>query len=289
MDMQAQKITGEWFTEAHSGLGLSVQIKEHLYSKKSPFQQIDIYDTAGLGRMLVLDGIIQLTEFDEFCYQEMMAHVPLFAHPDPRRVLVIGGGDGGVLREIAKHDCVEEIDICEIDGDVIEASKKYLKSLACGYDDPRVKVHVMDGNEFIKERQGYYDVIIVDSTDPIGPGEVLFGEKFYQGMRNTLRDGGIITSQSESIFLHPDVIARLLTIIDGLFDVYGYAAMFVPTYPGGNIGASVASLGPEVAKPARFPSVEMQDKLRYYTPDIHEAAFKLPKVGMDIINKVKGK
>jgi spermidine synthase len=289
MDMNVQKITGEWLTEAHSGLGLSVQIKKHLYSKKSPFQQIDIYDTAGLGRMLVLDGVIQLTEFDEFCYQEMMAHIPLFAHPAPRRVLVIGGGDGGVLREIAKHDCVEEIDICEIDGDVIEASKKYLKSLACGYDDPRVNVHVMDGNEFIKERQGYYDVIIVDSTDPIGPGEVLFGEKFYQGMRKTLRTGGIITSQSESVFLHPDVIERLLTIIDGLFDVYGYAAMFVPTYPGGNIGASVASLGPEVAKPARFPSAEMQAKLRYYTPDVHEAAFKLPKIGMDILNKVKGK
>ncbi len=276
----------EWFSEHDHGLGVQVQLKSHIFSHKSPYQQIDIYDTE-LGKMLVLDDIIQLTEFDEFCYQEMMTHIPLFAHPMPQRVLVIGGGDGGVLREVAKHDCVTAIDICEIDQAVIDAAKKYIPSMACGYDDPRVTVHVTDGSKFVSERQQYYDVIIVDSTDPIGPGEILFGEPFYQSMKSALKPGGIIGSQSESIFLHPTIVTRLISTSQKLFDSCGYAIMFVPTYPSGNIGTCVASLGPDITTPARTPSPELQSKLNYYSPAIHNAAFKLPEFGRKIVEQAK--
>ena len=276
----------EWFSEHDHGLGVQVQLKSHLFSHKSPYQQIDLYDTE-LGKMLVLDDIIQLTEFDEFCYQEMMAHIPLFAHPAPERVLVIGGGDGGVLREVAKHDCVKEIDICEIDQVVIDVAKKYIPSMACGYDDPRVTVHVTDGSKFVAERQQYYDVIIVDSTDPIGPGEILFGEQFYRSMKAALRAGGIIGSQSESIFLHPTIVTRLISTSQKLFNICDYAIMFVPTYPSGNIGTCVASLGPVIDIPVRTPTAELQAKLNYYSPAVHEAAFKLPEFGRKLIDKAK--
>jgi spermidine synthase len=276
----------EWFSEHDHGLGVQVQLKSHLFSHKSQYQQIDVYDTE-LGKMLVLDDIIQLTEFDEFCYQEMMAHIPLFAHPAPERVLVIGGGDGGVLREVAKHDCVKVIDICEIDQVVIDVAKKYIPSMACGYDDPRVTVHVTDGSKFVRERQKYYDVIIVDSTDPIGPGEILFGEQFYRSMKSALRAGGIIGSQSESIFLHPTIVTRLISTSQKLFKLCDYAIMFVPTYPSGNIGTCVASLGPRIDIPARTPSAELQAKLNYYSSAVHEAAFKLPEFGRKLIDKAK--
>ncbi len=288
MDLYSQNTTiGSWFTEAHGGLGVSVEIKEHLFSQKSRFQQIDVYQTEQLGKMLVLDGIIQATEFDEFAYQEMLAHLPLFSHHNPKRVLVIGGGDGGILREVAKHDCVESIDICEIDELVINTAKEYIPSMACGYHDSRVQTHIMDGNEFIKERQQYYDVIIVDSTDPIGPGEILFGENFYRNMKSALQHNGIIASQSESLFLSRDIIIRLLNITGKLFKISAYAFIMVPTYPYGNIGACVASLGPEIRKPCRVPSAAMQKKMRYYTPNTHEAAFCLPQFGEQIVAETK--
>jgi spermidine synthase len=279
MDFESGILLENWFTERGGGIGVTVEVTDHIFSRKSPFQQIDIYQTSHLGKMLVLDGHIQFTEFDEFAYQEMMTHVPMFAHPDPRNVLVIGGGDGGVLREIAKHDCVEHIDICEIDGEVIDAARKYVPSLAIGYEDPRVSIHVADGSEFVKGHQGFYDVIIVDSTDPVGPGESLFNEQFYRGMRSALRENGIIASQSESLFLHPAIISRLTNITKKLFDKCGYATIMVPTYPAGQIGVCVGSLGPDIKKPIRQPDAAMQAKLKYYTVEHHQGAFMLPYFG----------
>jgi len=277
---------GEWVSEVGPSFGFTVETTEHLYSGKSSFQQIDVYQTSKCGRMLLLDGIIQLTEYDEFAYQEMLAHLPLFAHPNPENVLVIGGGDGGMLREIAKHDCVKNIDICEIDAQVIEVCKKFLPSLSCGFDDARVHLHVADGSVFVADKHSCYDVIIVDSTDPIGPGESLFNEAFYAKMKNALKPDGVIASQSESIFLHPQVIQRLMRINRKLFNQYNYALMLVPTYPTGTIGASVVSAGRNVRKPARQPSAEMQRKLRYYTPQIHEASFVLPKFAEDFLQEI---
>ncbi len=269
-------LKGNWVTEGNSGFAVSIEVGEHLFSQKSAFQQIDIYDTPFCGRLLVLDGVVQLTEFDEFAYQEMLTHTPMFSHPAPRRALVIGGGDGGVLREIARHQCVEEIDICEIDEEVINAARQFIPSTACGFDDPRVKIHIADGSVFVKEHHDFYDVIIVDSTDPAGPGESLFNEKFYYGMKTALRKDGIITSQSESVFLHPKIVSRLVSVTKKLFPVYGYFLIMVPTYPSGNIGACIGSAIHDIRHPARKPDAVMQAALKYYTADVHRAAFKLP-------------
>ncbi len=273
------EIKDGWFSEIcpmWPGISLSLEIEEVLYSKKSKFQQIDMYQTRNHGKMLVLDGIIQLTESDEFAYQEMLAHVPLFAHPNPENVLVIGGGDGGVLREIARHGCVKTIDFCEIDEQVIKVSKEFLPDLACGFDDPRVKVRIGDGNAYVREQKNKYDVIIVDSSDPIGPGEALFERPFYESLKSALRQNGLIATQGESFFMHKECVANLVKITKELFAVQAYSYILVPTYPGGNIGICLGSLGPRLKKPCRTVSDAVQKQLKYYTPEIHEASFVLP-------------
>ena len=268
-----------WFSETcpmWPGMALSLEIEKTLYDEKSPFQHIQVFETRHHGKMLALDGIIQLTQSDEFSYQEMLAHIPLFAHPKPETVLVIGGGDGGILREVGRHACVTTMDFCEIDEMVITVSKQFLPDLACGFDDPRVNVFIGDGAAFVRGKTGVYDVIIVDSSDPIGPGEVLFKKPFYESLKNALKPGGIIATQGESIFLHKDCVTRLAKITRELFDRQAYACIMVPTYPGGNIGICLGSLGPEPTRPAREMPAELQGRLKYYTPGIHEAAFILP-------------
>ena len=275
-----------WFSEISpmwKDVALSIKIKEHLLSKKTEYQQLDVFKTTTCGNMLVLDGIIQATELDEFAYQEMMTHIPLCAHPNPQNVLVIGGGDGGILREIAKHDCVEHIDICEIDNEVIEASKKYLPSMACGFNDPRVHLHLADGSVFIKKKQRFYDAIIVDSSDPIGPGEALFKSSFYEAMKTALKNDGIIGTQAESFFLHQQTVRDLVKICKNLFNNAKYAFMMVPTYPGGNIGTCVASDTINPAIPARTLPDKVLDGLQYYTPEVHKSSFILPALGQRLI------
>lgn len=235
-----------------------------------------MYQTKNHGKMLVLDGIIQLTESDEFAYQEMLAHVPLFAHPNPESVLVIGGGDGGVLREVGRHDCIKYIDFCEIDEDVIKVSKEFLPDLACGFDDPRVNIHIGDGNTYVLEQKNKYDVIIVDSSDPTGPGEVLFKQLFYERLKAALSENGVIATQGESFFLHKECVTNLVRITKELFVVQGYSYFIVPTYPGGHIGICLGSLGPELKKPSRNISENIQKQLKYYSSSIHEASFVLP-------------
>jgi spermidine synthase len=183
-----------WFHERGElwpGQAMSLKVNKVLDHFRSDFQDILVFESESHGNVLVLDGVIQVTERDEFSYQEMIAHIPLFSHPNPKKVLVIGGGDGGVLREVAKHVGVEEIVECEIDEGVITVSKKYLQSLAKGYDDPRVTVKVMDGAKFLEENQDSYDVIITDSSDPIGPASVLFETPFYNAMYKSLREGTV--------------------------------------------------------------------------------------------------
>jgi spermidine synthase len=273
------KIVDGWFSEIcpmWPGVALSIEIEEVLYSKKSKFQQIDLFQTKNFGKMLVLDGIIQLTEPDEFAYHEMLAHVPMFAHPDPENILVVGGGDGGVLREVGRHDCVNHIDFCEIDEEVIRVAKEFLPDIACGFDDSRVNVHIGDGNAFVHAQKNRYDVIIVDSSDPIGPGEALFERPFYEGLKAALKPSGIIATQGESFFLHKDCVANLVKITRELFSVQAYSYILVPTYPGGHIGICLGSLGPELRNPCRKLSDDMQNQLKYYSPKIHKASFVMP-------------
>ena len=268
-----------WFSEIcpmWPGISLSLEIDKVLYTGKSKFQQVDLFQTKNHGKMLVLDGIIQLTQSDEFAYQEMLAHVPMFAHPCPEDILVIGGGDGGILREISRHDCVKNIDFCEIDEDVIKVCRKFLPDLACGFDDPRVNVHIVDGSVYVNEHKNRYDVIVVDSSDPIGPGEVLFKQPFYESLKGALKQDGIVATQGESFFMHKECVIKLVKITKKLFSVQAYSYFLVPTYPGGNIGICLGSLGPEVKKPNRKISEKIQRQLKYYCPEIHEASFVLP-------------
>jgi len=273
-------IMNGWFHERGvlwPGQAMSLKVKNVIDHHRSSFQDVLVFESENHGNVLVLDGVIQVTERDEFSYQEMIAHIPLFAHPCPKKVLVIGGGDGGVLREIAKHDCVEEIVLCEIDGDVIDVSKKYLPGLAKGYDDPRVTVKVMDGAKFMEDNQESFDVIITDSSDPIGPANVLFETPFYDAMHRALRDGGIVCTQGECMWLHVDLIKPLFDSIKQSYTGVEYAYTTIPTYPSGQIGFIIATKGRETCRvPARKPSVEVQKSLRYYTSGLHNAAFELP-------------
>jgi spermidine synthase len=181
-----------------------------------------------------------------------------------------------MLREVARHECVRQIDFCEIDPDVITVAKRFLPTTAKGFDDPRVTVHIEDGNAFVNARKKSYDVIIVDSSDPIGPGKALFELPFYKALRAALKDGGVVATQGESFFIHTECVDNLTEITQQLFPVQAYAYMLVPSYPGGHLGICLASLGPKLTAPARPVPQEMQQALDYYCPEIHRASFVLP-------------
>jgi len=213
----------------------------------------------------------------------MITHLPLYAHPNPKRVLVIGGGDGGVLREVTKHSSVSSITICEIDREVIRLCKEYLKQLSCGYDDPRVTVKVMDGNIFMGENPGTFDVIITDSSDPVGPASVLFETPFYNAMYKALAPGGIVCTQGESMWLHLDLVRPLMDSIRGKYHNVEYANIAIPTYPSGGIGfilgTKAVNGGEErnVRKPVRIEGDgRVRESMIYYDEGVHEASFVLP-------------
>ena len=266
-----------WVTEVGNGYGQTIEVKEKLCEKQSKFQKIEVYETCRLGRLLLLDGIIQLTYADEFAYQEMMANLPYYAHGNPERILVIGGGDGGVLRELSRHKEPKVLDLCDIDEEVIKTAKKFLPEMACGFDDPRVNIHIADGSEFIREKEGYYDLVIVDSTDPGGPGAPLFGAQFYADLKKALRPGGVVGTQAESPWLLPEVVKSLINAARSNFKNVDYAAISVPTYPTGMIACCVASDDKKLTGPAAVPDEKLQDMLRYYNEDTHRAAFAKPE------------
>ncbi|KAL7749201.1 putrescine aminopropyltransferase [Sorochytrium milnesiophthora] len=271
-----------WFKETCAmwpGQAMTLQVKKILHTERSKYQDVLVFESESYGNVLVLDGVIQATERDEFAYQEMIAHVPLNAHPNPRHVLIVGGGDGGVLREVVKHECVEEVTLCEIDEAVPRVSKLYLKDMASGFDHSKVKVHIGDGFEFLKDKQGCYDVIITDSSDPVGPAESLFQDSFFSLLHAALKPEGIICSQGECIWLHLDLIARVLTTTSQIFSSVDYAYISIPTYPCGTIGLVLSSkeADKQFRKPVRSVSHEEEDKrYRYYNAETHEAAFKVP-------------
>eukprot|EP00658_Telonema_sp_P-2_P030949 TRINITY_DN23274_c0_g2_i4.p1 TRINITY_DN23274_c0_g2~~TRINITY_DN23274_c0_g2_i4.p1 ORF type:complete len:279 (-),score=57.18 TRINITY_DN23274_c0_g2_i4:185-1021(-) len=256
------------------GQALSLEVDEVLHEERTEFQDLLVFRSKAYGNVLVLDGAIQATERDEFAYQEMIAHLPLCAHPCPEKVLVIGGGDGGVLREIAKHPCVQEIVICELDKAVPAASQKFLPQLGKGFQDPRVTVHHRDGALFLEEHVESFDVIITDSSDPVGPAAALFEESFYFKIKNALKPGGISCSQGEAFWLHLGTITPMMKFCRDMFDHVEYASCMVPTYPSGQIGfllCSKDSTHPKVARSWSHPS------LRYYNTEVHQAAFVLPE------------
>ena len=274
------QITGLSFqdnVEFVHGCTLSMKIKNVLYQGASQFQKIAVFQTERLGKVLVLDGTTMLTEFDEFSYHEMITHVPLLVHPKPSRILIIGGGDGGVVREALKHPEVESVHLCEIDKGVVDACRQYLPSLASSLDDPKVEIFYEDGAKFITSHPKSYEVIIVDSTDPVGPGQILFQREFYASMKEALTAEGIVVTQCESLFLHRNVIEGVYHFARKLFQTARYYYTLVPTYPSGMIGFFVGSLKRDPIEEFDEERASRLKGLRYYSTEIHRAAFALPR------------
>lgn len=273
----------DWLIEKESdNLDIRHRILEVVHEEQSEFQHIAIVDTVDFGRILVLDGVIQTTLRDEFIYHEMLAHVPLFTHRSPRRVLVVGGGDGGTVREALKHPDVEKVDLVEIDGRVIEVSRKYLPELSAALDDPRVTVHVEDGAKFIAQSPGEYDAILIDAPDPVGPAEAIFSDTFYADVRKALRPGGVMSAQTESPFMQGDLVAAIYRRIGIAFEAPRLYLAQVPTYSLGLWSFTLATADPELLDLP--PRTSDHVKTRYYTPEIHQAAFALPQFVQDLLS-----
>ncbi|GAO47451.1 spermidine synthase [Saitoella complicata NRRL Y-17804] len=271
-----------WFREESEfwpGQAQSLKVNQILHVEKSLYQDVLVFESSNYGNVLVLDGAIQCTERDEFSYQEMLTHLAMNSHPNPKKVLVIGGGDGGVLREVVKHASVEEAVLCDIDEAVPRVSKKYLPSMAVGFQHPNVKVHIGDGFKFLADYKNTFDVIITDSSDPDGPAESLFQTPYFQLLHDALREGGVITTQAECQWLHLPIIKELQKTCKKIFATATYAYTTIPTYPGGQIGFMVCCKdgSRNVKEPLRTWSEEEEGKLcRYYNKEIHRAAFVLP-------------
>jgi spermidine synthase len=279
-DPKKDQVMDLWFQDAIEfghGCTLHIKIKDVLYHDRSKYQQIAVMETEKLGRILVIDGITMLTEWDEFGYHEMICHVPLCVHPKPSRVLVIGGGDGGTVREVLRHPEVEMIHVCEIDETVVDVCRKYIPSLASSFDDPKVKIFYEDGARFVAEHSEAYDIIIVDSTDPLGPGQVLFQRPFYEDMKKALSKDGIAVTQCESMYLHQQVIKGVYAFAREIYPKLGYYYTLVPTYPSGLIGFYFCSLKYDPIQDLQESKAERLKNLKYYSPDIHRAAFSLPR------------
>jgi spermidine synthase len=259
----------------------ALEADEVLFEGNTGFQDLIIFENKTFGRTMMLDGVFQLSEKDEFIYHEMMAHVPLFALEAPRDVLIIGGGDGGVLREVLKHRCVKSVVHCEIDKVVVEQSRKWLPGLSAGaFDDPRTELMIGDGIKFVNETERRFDVIIVDSTEPVGPARVLFTEEFFAACKRALKPGGVFIGQNGLPFLYPEHLADSGRILRGLF---ADAAPFMctqPVYFGGPFALAWAADDPSVRQTgtgilaARYR--ERAVATRYYNPAAHTASFVLP-------------
>lgn len=259
------------------GFGCCMTVKETLFSGQSEFQKIDIFDTESMGRVLTIDGLMMTTERDEYFYHEMIAHIPMINHKNPESVLVIGGGDGGTIREVLKHDTVKKVVLCEIDGMVVDACKKYLPTIGCELDNPKVEIRIEDAIEFIKDKKAQYDVILIDSTDPLGPGEGLFTEEFYTNVKEALKEGGIMTSQSESPFINQEEIKKIYPLLRKVFPIVDTFSGPIPSYPGGYWCWSFCSKDVE---PLSYIDEQRAEKVskqcKIYNKDYHLARFALP-------------
>lgn len=281
-----------WFSEFHAkGVKLSIKVTKQLCSVQSDFQQIDVFDSEEFGKFLTLDGYMMLTERDEFIYHEMITHVPMAVNPDIKKVLVIGAGDGGAVRELARYKTIEKIDLVEIDEKVVEVCKEYLPNIACCFDDPRLTVYYQDGLKFVRRCENEYDLIIVDSTDPFGPGEGLFTKEFYGNCCKALTKDGIMVNQCESPFYQEDRVAmqRAHKRIVESFPISKVYQAHIPTYPSGHWLFGFAS--------KRFHPIKDYDgkrwqelgiSTRYYNPQLHIGAFALPNYVQELLENVEG-
>lgn len=265
---------------------LGFEVTKILFSQKSPFQKIDILETDTFGRVLLIDNLIMFTEKDEFVYHEMIAHVPLFVHPEPQNILIIGGGDGGTIRECTKHPEVQNIDLVEIDRLVTQACLKYTPKLSEKILNEKVTCYFEDAVEFVKQSNQQYDVIIIDSTDPINVGEGLFTKEFYQNCNKLLTSDGILVAQSESPIWFPKLIKGIADKLNSVFPkVYFYQAN-IPTYPSGYWSFAFASKKYHPVTDFREKRYQQLNlKLKYYNESLHSSTFNLPTFFSELINE----
>ena len=278
----------EWVVESWENLETRYRIKSVLYEEKTDFQHMLLVDSYQFGKMLLLDGIVQTTEKDEFCYHEMMTHVPILSHPDPGSVLIIGGGDGGILREVLKHSGIAKATMVEIDPTVVEFSKKHLPAISNGaFEDPRTELVFADGAAFIKETHHKYDIAIVDSPDPIGPAQILFGKAFYSNMQHVLNPGGIMVRQTGSLHLQEEEQKQAYHMLSDIFAHAAFYVYSVPTYVGGLFSSIFCSDGidPETTRLDALNKKYSDSSLntKYYNPGIHLGALHIPRFFKDKI------
>lgn len=279
-----------WFTERNDGMAFSLRYKgDILYNKRSAFQKVQVYDTYEYGKMLVLDEKVMTTEKDEFAYHEMVTHVPLLVHHNPQRVLIIGGGDGGTAREVLKHTSVQEVVVVEIDGDVVTVCKEHLPEMAHSFMDERVTLKIEDGISYMQNiADASFDVILIDSTDPEGPAEGLFGHAFYQDVHRALKEGGIVVVQGESPMFNRNTFRDIRSCHADIFgpeNVHTYL-VHIPTYPSGMWSFGFASKGVH-------PIIDINEEktnaftacntLKYYNMGVHKAAFELPNFVRELV------
>jgi len=270
-----------WFTEKQTeNFGITMKIKQTMVHEQTDFQELAMIETEEYGNMLLLDGMVMTTERDEFVYHEMVAHPALFTHPNPENVLIVGGGDGGVIREVLKHPQVKKAVLVDIDGKVIEYSKQYLPSIAGKMDDPRAEIIVNDGYMHIHDHKNTYDVIMVDSTEPVGPAVNLFTKGFYQGIYDALKEDGIFVAQTDNPWFKADLIQSVNRDVKEVFPIVRVYIANIPTYPSGLWTFTMGSkkYDPIAVDESKIPELDT----KYYTARLHKAAFVLPKFVEDL-------
>ena len=277
-----------WFTENHTPtVRFSIKVDKQLYNGKSEFQQIDIFQSPEFGRFLTLDGLMMLTEKDEFIYHDMIVHVAMATNPSIKNVLVIGAGDGGTIRELTRYTGVQQIDMVEIDEKVVEVCREYLPQTACSLDDPRVNIFYQDGLKFVRTKTNAYDLIIVDSTDPFGPGEGLFTKEFYGNCYNALTEDGILVNQHESPYYEEDSMSmrRAHKRIQELFPISRVYQAHIPTYPSGHwlFGFASKKFDPLIFDSQAWNQLGLVT--RYYNTDLHRGCFDLPNYVLELLKK----
>lgn len=271
-----------WFKEEQiSDATMTYKIRETLHREKTKFQDIAILDTYEFGKMLVLDGIVQTTIKDEYVYHEMISHIPLFTHPNPKQVLVVGGGDGGVIREVLKHPSVERAVLCEIDKRVIELASEYLPEISCGLKNKKAEVFIGDGIKYVMENKNKFDLVIVDSPDPIGAAEGLFSKNFYEAVHECLKEDGIFVAQTETPLYLPKLVKKVYKDIKNAFPITRMYMAAIPTYPGVYWSFTIGSkkYDPLDVNINKIPDLDT----KYYYRDLHKACFVLPKDVKDLI------
>ena len=280
-----------WFSENHTDdVKLSIRVDRQLYSVQSDYQRIDVFDSKEFGRVLTLDGYVMMTERDEFIFHEMLVHVPMAVHPNVRKVLIIGGGDGGVVRELSHYPEIESIDLVELDPLLVEVCKKYLPNTSCRMDEKRLHLYCTDALRFVRAKENEYDLIIVDSTDPFGPGEILFTKEFYGNCYKALKEDGIMIHHNESPF-YMEEAAWCQRIHKRVCDIFEESAVYqahLPTYPSGHWLFGFASKKYHPLNDLAPEKWNMRGiHTRYYTTRLHQGAFALPAYVEEMLREVE--